>query len=183
MDEWHFIPGFPGYERTADFDRFRSWHKLGCRNGWADHPKEIYPGINHAGYKILQLRRTELAVTKTHTVFIHRLVLEHHVGRCPDGFEACHNNGVKTDNRIENLRWDDHASNISDKVIHGTNVYGSKHGMAKLTDEQVRSILLDSRSQETIGRAYGISQTQVGKIKRRVRWKHIYAHSAEGIFA
>lgn len=41
------------------------------------------------------------------------------MGPCPDGMEACHNNGDQLDNRIENLRWDTHSANIYDQVAHG----------------------------------------------------------------
>lgn len=56
----------------------------------------------------------------------HRLVLQAFVGPCPEGMEACHNNGNPADNRLENLRWDTPSSNALDKVKHGT----AKHGTA-----------------------------------------------------
>lgn len=51
---------------------------------------------------------------------VHRLVLQAFVGPCPDGMEACHNNGDYTDNRLANLRWDTKAENGADKIQHRT---------------------------------------------------------------
>lgn len=53
-------------------------------------------------------------------VVVCRLVLEAFVGWCPEGMEACHNNGRNTDNHLTNLRWDTHPENIRDSVRHGT---------------------------------------------------------------
>lgn len=71
---------------------------------------------------------------------VHRIVLEAFVGRCPNGMEACHNNGIPTDNRLENLRWDTHSSNMQDTILHGTHNRGENSGMAKLTTDEVVSI-------------------------------------------
>jgi hypothetical protein len=50
---------------------------------------------------------------------VHRVVLETFVGPCPDGMECCHNDDVKTNNRLDNLRWDTHDANVADKVKNG----------------------------------------------------------------
>lgn len=51
--------------------------------------------------------------------YIHRLVLEAFIGKCPKGMQCCHNNGNKADNRLENLRWDTRSNNNKDKIKHG----------------------------------------------------------------
>jgi len=50
---------------------------------------------------------------------LHRLVLLTFVGPCPEGMEACHNDGLKTNNRLSNLRWDTHRNNIQDALDSG----------------------------------------------------------------
>jgi len=47
---------------------------------------------------------------KTH--LIHRLVLRAFVGPAKDGEDANHKNGVRSDNRVENLEWVSHSDNI-----------------------------------------------------------------------
>ena len=77
---------------------------------------------------------------KPHKRYIHRLVLETYVSSCPKEMEACHGNGNRQDNRLENLRWDTKSNNQQDSIRHGTFVRGEKSGMAKLTKVKVRVI-------------------------------------------
>lgn len=58
---------------------------------------------------------------------VNLLVLEAFVGPCPPGQECCHGNDIKTDNRLENLRWDTDSANSYDQVRNG------KHPMARKT--------------------------------------------------
>jgi hypothetical protein len=43
-----------------------------------------------------------------------------HVGPRPDGMQVCHNNGLRTDNRLSNLRYDTASGNMRDRILHGT---------------------------------------------------------------
>lgn len=69
-------------------------------------------------------------------------------GPRPKGMEVCHNNGVASDNRAENLRWDFKINNVADKYKHGTMPLGTKVWTAKLTDE----LVLDMRNSARIDR-------------------------------
>lgn len=52
-------------------------------------------------------------------MYVHTAVLLAFVGERPEGLEACHNNGIPSDNRLENLRWDTRSSNRRDTILHG----------------------------------------------------------------
>ncbi len=53
---------------------------------------------------------------KTYSRSVHQLVLETFVGPRPEGMEACHYpDDDKSNNRLENLRWDTHGENAKDK--------------------------------------------------------------------
>lgn len=54
------------------------------------------------------------------TCTVHGLVMLAFRGGTPAGLEICHNNGVATDNRLENLRFDTHVANMADAKAHGT---------------------------------------------------------------
>lgn len=56
------------------------------------------------------------------------------------GAECCHNNGVKTDCRLTNLRWDTHAGNMSDKERHGTIQFGDRHPRTLIPDNTVLAV-------------------------------------------
>ena len=45
---------------------------------------------------------------------VHQLVLEAFIGPRPDGYEACHYDGAKENNRLMNLRWDTPEANRDD---------------------------------------------------------------------
>lgn len=86
---------------------------------------------------------------------VHRLVLFAFVGFPPDGHEACHNNGIANDNRIENLRWDTHANNNADRKKHGKYPTGKDHPMFgrkmpnELKEKLLKYNLGAKRSEET----------------------------------
>ena len=41
------------------------------------------------------------------------------VGPAPDGMVICHYNDIKTDNRLENLRYDTQYANGQDRIRNG----------------------------------------------------------------
>lgn len=48
-----------------------------------------------------------------------------------------------------------------------------RHGMDKLTVEQVRAIRVDPRTHREIAADYGVLPAHIGRIKNRKRWAHI----------
>lgn len=73
---------------------------------------------------------------------VHHLVLEAFVGPCPPGMECCHENDIGTDNRLTNLRWDTHKSNIDDAKRNNKIVKGESHPNSRLSEEDVKKIRL-----------------------------------------
>lgn len=107
---------------------------------------------------------------------VHRLVLAAFVGPCPDGMEACHNDGDPSNNRPENLRWDTRVSNMADTLTHGTRNHGEVNGKSKISAEtvgEIRRRLAASESQRSIARAVGLTQPQVSNIHRGKSWGHL----------
>ncbi len=67
------------------------------------------------------------------------------------------------------------ADNLRDRDEKGRQAShaGESHGQAKLTNDGVLSIRLDSRPPEEVAKDFGISYSQVLKIKKRRAWRHI----------
>lgn len=108
----------------------------------------------------------------------HRLVLLAFVGPCPPGMEGCHfPDRNPENNRLENLRWDTKEANEADRIAHGTDNRGSKHGMSKLTEELVREMrrLYDSGAcvQKALCDRFGVNASTVNSVVRRHTWKHV----------
>ena len=106
-------------------------------------------------------------------VYVHRLVLCAFVGPCPKGQWAAHNNGIRKDNRLPNLRWDTVRANHADKLNHGTQPMGEKHWNAILTVQKVQEIRSSDKSDIELGKAYGVSDTAIYHIRKRNTWRHV----------
>lgn len=109
--------------------------------------------------------------------FVHHLILKTFKGPKPGpGYEARHLNGVRTDNRPENLEWATHLENEKDKRAHGTLLEGSRHPRAKLTEADVKQIRLRRSNGEklfSIAADFGVSQSLISNICLRHGWRHV----------
>ena len=107
----------------------------------------------------------------------HRLSWRIHRGEIPEGMDICHKCDTPSCVNPDHLFVGTAADNIRDMDRKGRRVNnqskGEAHPMRKLSDDQVRAIRADTRSQRAIGMAYGIHQTLVSLIKRRKNWSHI----------
>lgn len=71
------------------------------------------------------------------------------------------------------LRWDTRTGNQSDRLRHGTHVYGDKHGGSKLGPDDVREIRLlrGQRPLKEIAARFGVSKSTISAIHCRRLWR------------
>lgn len=139
------------------------------------HDKDGYPIF-------IAWRGTRDAKTyKLHKV--HRAVLQTFVGEIPEGMQVNHINGVKHDNRLENLELVTASGNTS----HGFRVLGRKgrntnpskgeaHHNSKLDAAKVREIrrLYDAGAvQKDLAAQFDTPQAHISRIIRRTAWAHV----------
>ena len=129
------------------------------------------PSSTPTGYQVIVLSRPGASHAG---VYVHREVMKAFVGSCPEGFQVSHVNGDNSDNRLVNLRYESARVNNRRKQAHGTQTAGERHGSAKLTWSDVRSMrrLLDSGlTLKEVAEHYGVSFQQVSRIKRGHNWQ------------
>jgi hypothetical protein len=136
VEQWKEIPGFPGYE-VSDHGRARSYWKhygLGAKGGSKcviepDPQRILKPIRNWQEYSFVGINKKMIKIC--------RLVLIAFVGFCPHGHEICHNNGIRTDDHLCNLRYDTPSNNQMDRRKHGTDNGGTRNGQSKLNSHAV----------------------------------------------
>lgn len=104
----------------------------------------------------------------------HRLVWHALRGPIPFGMVINHKNGVKTDNRPENLELSTYSANLSHAHRNGLlDQRGELNPAARLTNRQVAEIRLryssDNISQSALGAIYSVSPKTISKIVRGER--------------
>jgi len=166
---WRPIPGYEETHEVSNAGQVRSYLNRGGRWGQrrAKEPRLLSVYKHKTGYMNVTILGETLKV--------HRLVLLAFVGPAKPGQECCHANGIGTDNRLENLRWDSRAANYRDRIKHGAQLEtaGEKNGRSKLTSRQVKEIKLDDRKTFLIAKDYGVSWQAIDDIKRSRKWKHV----------
>jgi len=118
-EQWRPIPGYENYYEASDLGHIRGLDRIvrqGNR-GMRIRGRTLIPSIDSTTH-YPQVRLCKDGERRNY--WVHRLVLMAFRGEPAPGEECCHNNGVRTDNRLQNLRWDDHTANIGDAIAHGT---------------------------------------------------------------
>lgn len=111
----------------------------------------------------------------------HRVVCEAVHGTSPEEKpQALHScgNGRKGCVNPNHLRWGSASDNERDKVLHGTSNRGARHGMSKLTEENVHFIrkAMDARSYRDgsvvleLAEKFSVDQKNIREIGNRRAW-------------
>jgi hypothetical protein len=107
-----------GYE-VSNMGRVRSYNqRYGKGFGVGYRPLLKTPTIitgrpDPRGY--YQVTLTDHTTKNRKNFRIHTLVMQTFIGPAPEGLVICHYNDIKTDNRLENLRYDTPEANSADR--------------------------------------------------------------------
>lgn len=143
MEIWKDVPEFEGKYQVSNLGRVRSLPRF-VKRGLAKtdaHPvkgKIRKLAKDKKGYNRVGLCSD--GVLTTHKV--HRLVAKCFIENPRELPQVNHKNGIKDDNRVENLEWCNNSQNQIHAYSKGLNTTksGAEHCRASLTDEQVEEI-------------------------------------------
>lgn len=173
MEKWQPVTGFEAEYEVSDLGRVRSLARKvanGPKSMRSLPAQFIAPYFRKEGYATVRLSRQRKKVG----YYVHRLVAAAFLGEGPCGTEVCHRNGDKSDNHISNLYWGTRLENMADRQRLKEMAKGERHGMAKLTDAQVKAIIADSRFHKDIADDYSVSRGLISMIKRGRIWCHLH---------
>lgn len=126
-DIFYYSDGKIHYKIKRKGCKFPAGHEAGCKS-------------EQIGYKIVMVSR------KFH--FVHRIIWEMHNGNVPEGMEIDHINGIRDDNRIENLRCVTKGENALNKRMTKRN----KSGVTGVCFDKRTGLYLSQISKKGIGR-------------------------------
>lgn len=170
MTEWRSIAGQEGRYAVSNAGEVMSMNFKG-----SGLPGILKPG-NCRGYHTV-----EIGPDKRYTV--HRLVAQAFLGPRPAGMQINHKNGIKSDNRLENLEYCTQSANMKHAFATGLQSNrGERHSQAKLSEEkvmQIRKLLGLGFKQWEIAELMGVTQPAISMVKNGGRWSHVQAAEGE----
>lgn len=166
------IKGFEGlYAVTRDgrvWSYPKKWSQGKHKGKWLKLP------VDGRGYYMANFYKKG----KGKIVIVHRIVAQTFLQKRKNRSYINHKNGVKTDNRVENLEWctaqENTLHSIKNKLIKPQR--GEKNGMSKLKEKDIKTIrhlFSKGKTQNIIAKRFSVSQSCISLIKMSHAWKHI----------
>lgn len=164
---WKDIEGFEGIYQISNCSRVKSLDRevKGHKSTWIKKGTIMKTTLNHKGYESISLCKNG---TKQ-TAFTHRLVAIAFISNSENKPQINHKNGIKTDNRIENLEWCTNSENQIHAYENGLNKWTENHSNAmrkrgftirKLDNSQVselKKLRLQGYTYAKLSEHFGIS--------------------------
>jgi hypothetical protein len=172
-EEWRDIAGYEGKYQVSTLGHVRSLTRVvSHRNGSCPkYGRLLKQTPNTKGYLLVGPTVNRIQRTRP----VHRLVAETFIPRPEGAYEVNHKNGVKTDNRVENLEWVSADANMKHAVANGLRALGGgKAHWAKLQARDIpdiRARIARGESLGSIGRLYGVDHSSIRAIKTGRSWR------------
>lgn len=168
---WKDVERYEGLYQISNYGKVKSFkHRVHGENGVILKPHEYDA---YSQYKLSDSNNKEERIPA------HRLVATAFIPNPNNYPEVNHKNGVKTDNRVQNLEWCTRQQNIihMHKVLYPHMMRGRRNPRTGITEEDALRIyelaIKEERTLEDIGEEYGISACAVVDIKVGRTWNYV----------
>ena len=134
--------------------------------------------ISKDGYVVTVLWNKRAKSVKCKWFSIHRLLYLYFIGKIPKGKQINHKNGIKTDNRLENLEIVTPLENTRHawRIGLSKRLHGEETSLAKLNDSnirQIRALKNTGKTQKEIAKVFDVDQTNIHYILSGKTWSHV----------
>jgi hypothetical protein len=145
-------------DKLAEFHRLRSLETDDCVVWPHARTSKGYGSVRYLGRQRLT----------------HRLALSLATGGDRPGVQAahgpCHNPACMN---VRHLSWKTGAQNLADRDRDGTHQRGERGPRARLTEAQVRLILVSTDTTRDLAERYGVSRSAIEAIRSGRNWRHL----------
>ena len=167
------IDGFNGFYQVDNLGEVFSLRIVGRRKNQLGPLRKLKQGAHPFGHKIVSLWKNN----KGKSFYVHRLVLEAFIGKCPKGMECRHLDNHPANNKLDNIEWASVSVNQKDRVKFKSSNRGSQCGSSKLTNNKVISIRKKYSSKkwtyQNLADKYNVKVSTISDIIKKRTWRHI----------
>jgi hypothetical protein len=147
IEIWKDIQGYEGKYKASSMGNV-----LSLNFNQQKYEKIMTPTLFKNGYYRIDLSSNG----KTELISLHRIIAKTFINNPENKPDVNHINGIKTDNRVDNLEWSTKSENRKHAYKTGlqktTIVKGEDNGRSKLTQLQINEIRLNINQENTLSK-------------------------------